>query len=60
MLWARQDFAARSCCDPDLQCTTQNVMATRRLNMVFIFVKYFKIRQITKSWAGHDFAYCTH
>jgi len=36
---------------------TQLVRATRGLNMVIISVKSFKIRlQITKLWAGRDFA----
>ena len=36
---------------------TQMLRATRRLNMGIIFVKYFYNRlQITKLWAGHNFA----
>ena len=39
MLWARHDFAARSCFDLDLQGSDPNLLATRRLNMVIISVK---------------------
>jgi len=40
-LWARHDFAARSYCDLDLQGSDPNLLATRRLNMVIISLKYF-------------------
>ena len=39
MLWARHDFAARSCCDLDLQGSDPNLCATRHINMVIISVK---------------------
>jgi len=35
----------------------QMLHATRRLNMVIIFVNLFRnLTKITKLWAGHDFA----
>jgi len=52
-----QYYAERSCCDLDLQGSDPNLCATRRVNMVINYVKYFEIPlQITKLWAGHDFA----
>ena len=41
MLWAGHDFAARSCCDLDLQGGDPNLRATGHLNTVIISVKYF-------------------
>jgi len=42
MLWAGQEFTARSRCDLDLQGRDPNLRATRRVNMVVISVKLFQ------------------
>jgi len=56
-LWAGHNFAARSCCDLDLQGRDPNVAR----NVVSIWWSFlwniFEIRlQITKLWAGHYFS----
>jgi len=38
-LWARHDYAERSCCDLDYQKATQMWRATHCLNMMIIDVK---------------------